>query len=80
MTKGMPVEAESISPERHELRCVRLPIHTMRSGSLIIAQQLKGWCCMKQKLDARKMHAMNMHQNHKPSTLYLSQCEAFFRL
>ncbi|MGQ9469183.1 MAG: hypothetical protein ACUVTD_05080 [Nitrososphaerales archaeon] len=55
MTKGMPVNAESISPERHELRCVRLPIHTMRSGSLIIAQQLKGWCCMKQKLDAEKL-------------------------
>ncbi|MGQ9469074.1 MAG: hypothetical protein ACUVTD_04525 [Nitrososphaerales archaeon] len=29
MTEAIPVNAESISPERHELICVGLSIHTM---------------------------------------------------
>ncbi|MGQ9469679.1 MAG: hypothetical protein ACUVTD_07675 [Nitrososphaerales archaeon] len=42
MTEAMPVEAKSISPDRHESRCVGLSIHTMYGGSPMSAQQLKG--------------------------------------
>ncbi|MGQ9469321.1 MAG: hypothetical protein ACUVTD_05790 [Nitrososphaerales archaeon] len=65
MTEGMPVNAESIASDRHELRCARLTTHTMCSGSRISAQQVKRWSCVKQKVDAGKVHVMNMHQNQK---------------